>query len=131
MGLMDASILALYFTEFVQSRDDIGKTDDRYRGDHDASWLTHYIAAWLDEGDAVLLARGDFSAYLRGVIQIAMNWHLNESLCDFAGSPGKKPFQRRVTSPMLDRFELDEAPAFNPRHFREVCRRRGIRPTNC
>ncbi|MGH3900382.1 MAG: hypothetical protein ACRDTA_19490 [Pseudonocardiaceae bacterium] len=59
------------------------------------SSLSHYIAAWLQSGEAPKECVGSFSIYLQTVILIIIEWQRDPHLLDFRGDDGSV-FARQV-----------------------------------
>jgi hypothetical protein len=101
------------FWDFIGKYDELGGEPDS---------LSECILAWLEHGNAVLEAGGDFGFYMTGVAYIIAKWLEEPSILDFKGLPGKPPYRRRTPRIVdsLGEFDLGRPLAFDPIHFRRM-----------
>ncbi|MBO3752161.1 hypothetical protein J5X84_39385 [Streptosporangiaceae bacterium NEAU-GS5] len=69
------------FREFISRCDAIGEGEP----------LEEYIFRWLEYGDAVIMAGGDFGTYMQGVVHIIAMWLADPAILNFKGTDDSPP----------------------------------------
>jgi hypothetical protein len=121
-----AAALSDNFIDFIQHVE-LNKLRIKY----DEDTLDQYILAWLECGDAVIEAGGDFGTYMQGVVHIINRWHYDTSITDYCGPDFMRPQPRRERRVQRvseePRPSMDGPLAFNRDHFMSVLYRRMIK----
>jgi hypothetical protein len=118
-----AAALSDNFLDFIGHYDGLGEPEP----------LDEYILNWLEKGDAVIDAGGDFGTYMAGVVHIINRWMYNPSITDYRGpdffhpQPPRQRRADRISEDPAEHLNTDGPLAFSRDHFMSVLYRRMIK----